>query len=71
MKKKPTPSFFFNTAELTEIKRLLADMHISPGQVAADPDTLEVFAGQLTVRMNGDRQYHPDELVAALKDLPD
>jgi site-specific DNA-methyltransferase (adenine-specific) len=71
MKEQPAASFFFNTEELTEIKRLLADMHTSPSQIAADPDILEVFAGQLTVRMNDGRQYRPDEIVTALKDLPD
>ena len=64
-------SFFFNTAELTEMKRLLADMHTSPKEIADDEDILEVFAGQLTVRMNDGRQYRPDEIVTALKDLPD
>jgi site-specific DNA-methyltransferase (adenine-specific) len=71
MKKQPAASFFFNTEELTEIKRLLADMHTSPSQIAADRDILEVFAGQLTVRMNDGRQYRPDEIMTALKDLPD
>jgi site-specific DNA-methyltransferase (adenine-specific) len=71
MKKQPAASFLFNTAELTEIKRLIADMHTSPKEVAADEDILEVFAGQLTVRMNDGRQYRPDEIVTALKDLPD
>jgi site-specific DNA-methyltransferase (adenine-specific) len=77
-KKRCRASFLFNTAELNEIRRLLADMQTSPREITADPDILEVFAGQLTVRMssglpseNGGRQYRPDEIVTALKDLPD
>jgi hypothetical protein len=46
-------------------------MHTSPKEIADDEDILEVFAGQLTVRMNDGRQYRPDEIVTALKDLPD
>jgi len=71
LKKRHGDSFPFNTSELDEMKRLLADMHASPREITADRDILQVFAGQLTVRMNAGRQYREDEIVTALRDLAD
>ena len=71
LKKQRAASFFFNTAELNELRRLLADMRKSPSQIAPDKNLLNLITNQFTVRMNNARQYNPEEVVMALKDLAD
>jgi DNA modification methylase len=71
LKKKPADSFFLNTTELTELRRLLADMRKPPAQIAADKNLLKLIANQFTVRMNNGRQYNAHEIGPALGDLAD
>ncbi|HUT29133.1 MAG TPA: site-specific DNA-methyltransferase [Sedimentisphaerales bacterium] len=71
LKKEPGDSFFLDTTELTELRRLLADMRKPPAQIAAEKNLLQLIANQFSVRMNNGRQYRPDEIVAALGDLAD
>jgi site-specific DNA-methyltransferase (adenine-specific) len=58
-------NLLLSKAELAEIERLSADMKIPIKEIAADRKLLEIFAGQFSVRMNGDKSYSADDIVAA------
>jgi len=64
-------NLYLNTAELSELKRLSADIKIPIKEIAADSNLLKHFANQFTVRMNNQKHYHSEELATALKDLAD
>ncbi len=64
-------SLFFNTAELNELKRLLSDIKRPLKEIAADKNLLELFTNQFAVRMNNQKRYNTEEIVAALEDLAD
>jgi adenine specific DNA methylase Mod len=55
--------------EIYEIKRLIPDIGYSAKQIITDKKLLEVFAGQLTIRMNGQKKYSTAEVTTALKGL--
>jgi DNA modification methylase len=57
--------------EIYEIKRLIPDIGYSAKQIITDKKLLEVFAGQLTIRMNGQKKYSTAEVTTALKGLAD
>lgn len=58
-------NLWLNKAELSEIERLSADMKMPIKEIAADRKLLEIFAGQFSVRMNGEKRYSADDIVAA------
>jgi hypothetical protein len=60
-----------NSAELSELSRLLSDVEMPAKKIAADRNLLELLANQFTVRMNNAKQYKTQELSTALKDLID
>ncbi len=64
-------NLYLNTAELSELKRLSADITIPIREIVADSNLLNHFANQFTMRMNNQKHYHCEELATALKDLAD
>ena len=68
LKKQPSENIFLGLAELDEVKRLLSDMGKGAKEVATDRELLELFANQLSVRMNNQRRYRAEEVVTALRD---
>jgi len=60
---------FLNPTELDEVKRLLHDIKITPEEITADRNLLELFTNQFAVRMNNQKQYSTEEIAATLKDL--
>ncbi|MHC4742014.1 MAG: DNA-methyltransferase [Planctomycetota bacterium] len=62
-------NLLLSRAELSEIERLSADMKIPVKEIAADRKLLEIFAGQFSVRMNGEKRYSADDIVAAFGEL--
>jgi len=68
-KQRPKQNLFLKKNELSELKRLLADIGKTPKQVTADPNILTVLTSQLTVRMNNTKQYQIAEVAAALRNF--
>ena len=64
-------NLYLNAAELSELKRLSADMTVPVKEIAADNNLLKHFTNQFTVRMNNQKHYRSEELITALKDLAD
>ena len=60
-----------NSAELSELARLLSDVEMPAKKIASDRNLLELLANQFTVRMNNTKQYEMEEVSTALKDLID
>lgn len=74
LKKEPEATdrnLFLSTTELSELRRLSSDMRMPLKEIAEDRKVLEIFAGQLSVRMNNNKQYSADEIVCALGALAD
>lgn len=58
-----------NFSELNEIERLVCDMAMPAVKIAADTNLLKLFANQLSVRINNHKQYRPEKIAIALKEL--
>jgi len=74
LKKEPEAAgrnVFLSVAELSELRRLSSDMRMPLKEIAGDGKLLEIFAGQLSVRMNNNKRYSADEVVSALGALAD
>ena len=69
LKKQLSTNLFFNVAESNELKRLLSDMEKPPKKIVTDKNLLELFTNQFTVRMNNQKHYTTEKIVAALEDL--
>lgn len=71
VKSQQSANLFLNTTELNELKRLLSDMKKPPKDITADKNLLELFTKQFTIRMNNQKKYSCDDILAALGDLSD
>ncbi len=71
LKKLNHCNLYLNAAELSELKRLSADIKIPIKEIAADSNLLKHLANQFTVRMNNQKRYLSEEIATALKDLAD
>ncbi len=69
LKKQQCDNLFPGFNELNELKRLLSDIGRPAKEIGADKKLLKVLANQLSVRMNSQRRYRPEEIVTALEDL--
>jgi len=74
LKKEPEAAgrnLFLSVGELSELRRLSSDMRMPLKEIAGDRKVLEIFAGQLSIRMNNNKRYSADEVVSALGALAD
>ncbi|MHC4388201.1 MAG: DNA-methyltransferase [Planctomycetota bacterium] len=71
LKKQKGGDTHLDSAELSELARLLSDVEVPAKKIAADNNLLELFANQFTVRMNNAKQYKMHDVSTALKDLID
>jgi adenine specific DNA methylase Mod len=74
LKKKPPgvkTSLFFSATELNELERLLSDVETPAKEIVADKELLELFTNQFSVRMNNTKQFGPEQILTALRDLAD
>jgi DNA modification methylase len=69
LKKQRATSLFFNAAESNELKQLLYDMERPAKEIVTDNNLLELFTNQFAVRMNNQKHYTTEKIVAALEDL--
>jgi len=69
LKEQQRGNLFLTAAELNELKRLSCDVKIPIKEIAGDKKLLRLFMNQFAVRMNSRKQYSPQEIVSALKDL--
>ena len=67
--KRKSADLFFDGAELDEMRQLLRDMEISADKIAADKNLLELFANQLSIRMNNGKRFKAEKIVAVLSEL--
>ncbi|MHC4260795.1 MAG: DNA-methyltransferase [Planctomycetota bacterium] len=71
LKKRKGGDTHLDSAELSELARLLSDVEMPAEKIAADQNLLELFANQFTVRMNNTKQYKMHDVSTALRDLID
>ncbi len=57
----------FDRAELNELKRLVRDMEKGAQEIASDKKLLRLFANQFAVRMNNEKDYSEEKILAALE----
>ncbi len=57
------------TTEISEFKRLLADIKLPAKKIAANKKLLDLFTNQFSVRMNNQKRYKKEKITTALKDL--
>ncbi len=69
LRPKRRRNLFLSGEEIHEIGRLLSDMKVAPKQLDSDPHLLKWVANQLRVRMNSNRDYHPEHVLAGAKEL--
>jgi DNA modification methylase len=69
LKKQRATILSFNAAETNELKQLLSDMERPAKEISADKNLLELFTNQFAVRMNNQKHYTTEKIVAALEDL--
>jgi site-specific DNA-methyltransferase (adenine-specific) len=67
LKKQQTQNLFLNTAELTELRRLLFDFRNPPKEITSDKKLLKLFTNQFKVRMNNQKKYNTKQILTALK----
>jgi len=58
---------FLNTAELTELRRLLCDFRNPPKEITSDKKLLKLFIDQFKVRMNNSKRYSTKQILTALE----
>jgi len=64
-----TTSSFLEPTELAELKRLYVDIGISLQDIMAEPKLLDLVTNQFAVRMNNGKNYQPEQIATAFKDL--
>ncbi len=57
----------FDRAELNELERLVRDMEKGAKEIAGDKKLLRLFANQFAVRMNNEKEYSEEKILAALE----
>ncbi len=67
LKKQQTQNLFLNTAELTELRRLLCDFRNPPKEITSDKKLLKLFTNQFKVRMNNQKKYNTEQILTALE----
>ena len=69
LKKQQSRNLPFNADESNELKQLLYDMERPAKEIVTDKNLLELFTNQFAVRMNNQKHYTTEKIVAALEDL--
>ncbi|UCG48107.1 MAG: site-specific DNA-methyltransferase [Phycisphaerales bacterium] len=69
LKEPASANFFFDAAEMTELRQLCIDVRKQPKQILADRSLLMLLTSQFGVRMNGRKRYDVDKVAAALQEL--
>jgi len=71
LKSQHQEKLFLDNTELSELERLLSDINRPVKEIVADKKLLKLFTNQFSVRMNNQKRYRSEEIVAALRDLAD
>ena len=71
LKEPDSKSFFASLTplEVTELKRLFADINIESRSIVNDKNLLNLFTNQFNLRMNNGKQYDSQTITAALESL--
>jgi len=69
LKKQQPSNLFLSPIELNEIKQLISDFGVEAEKIATDNNLLFLFTNQFAVRMNNQKSYSSERIIAALKDL--
>jgi site-specific DNA-methyltransferase (adenine-specific) len=67
LKERKDGNLFFNTTELSELKRLLSDIKKPLKEIASNKKLLGLFINQFKVRMNNQKEYRTEQILTALE----
>jgi len=66
---RTSTNLILESAELTELKRLFADIDRPIQDIISSRKLLGILANQFSIRMNNGKKYQPEQIASAFKDL--